>query len=152
MEEGTFGLLTTGIFSYADLVANFNGFRFWNGLRKGQKDPLKGAVANFFSSQQINCNLDLIASIKKREIVRQWVLNRPFDLADYVDGSWNEANNCNRYSDSTIEEKVAARIAQVRPGFQFPAESRACVQAGKKYGSYAKDLLHPRCLSAADSN
>lgn len=29
-ETGKFGYTTTGIFSFADLVANFNGWRFWN--------------------------------------------------------------------------------------------------------------------------
>ena len=29
-EAGKFGYSTTGIFSFADLIANFNGWRFWN--------------------------------------------------------------------------------------------------------------------------
>ena len=152
LEKGSFGYLTTGIYSYADLVANFNGFRFWNGLRKRQRDPLKGVVADFFTSVQVTCSLDLIDSLKKRKIVRKWVLNRPFDIADYIDGSWNEANNCNSYRDPDIAEKVAVRIAEVRPGFQCPAEGRACIQAEKKYGSYAQGLLHPRCLPAAGTH
>lgn len=151
LEKGKFGYLTTGIFSYADLVANFNGYRFWNGLRKRHRDPLKGVVADFFSSPQISCNLDLVSSLKKRKIVRQWILRKPFDLAEYIDGSWSEENNCNSYSDLEIEEKVAARSAEAHPGFLCPAESGVCVQAGKKYGRYAEDLLHPKCLSAGGS-
>ncbi|SDO94818.1 hypothetical protein [Desulforhopalus singaporensis] len=152
LEEGTFGYLTTGIFSYADLVANFNGFRFWNGLRKKTKDPIETVIADFFTSQQISCNFDLFASIKKRKIVRKWVLGKKFDISEYVDGSWNEANNCNRYKDTAIEAKVTARIAEVRPGFLCPEDRTVCMKASKKYDGYAKYLLHPQCLIASHDN
>ncbi len=43
-EAGKFGYATTGVYSYADLVANFNGWRFWNEIVGSRDDPLKGAI------------------------------------------------------------------------------------------------------------
>ena len=45
-EKGVYGFSTTGIFSYADLVANFNGYRFWNRVLKTEKDPISPFYKN----------------------------------------------------------------------------------------------------------
>ena len=61
-EDGKFGYTTTGIFSFSDLVANFNGWRFWNKVLAKENDPLKGAVANFFNRPYVTCEIQIIAS------------------------------------------------------------------------------------------
>jgi hypothetical protein len=149
-ETGKFGYSTTGIFSFADLVANFNGWRFWNKILLKQDDPLQGAIANFFNRPYISCDIQIIASIKNRKIVRAWEYNNQFDLADYIDGAWDEGNNCNSYDTPIIEEKVTSRINHVDPDFHCPLSAEYCMAAQEKYGYYAKYVLHPYCLVAEE--
>lgn len=149
LEEGLYGFMTTGVFSHADLVANFHGYRFWLGLRKTGQDPLKSTLADFFTLARISCNFELFESIKERKVIRRWVLKKPFDIADYVDGTWNEANNCNSYKNEEIFHKVSGRIVDVWPGFHCPADKSVCERGRKRYGRYAKELLHPDCLGVA---
>jgi hypothetical protein len=146
-EAGLFGYTTTGIFSFADLVANLNGWRFWNKVLLRQEDPLKGVIANFFDSPYVSCEIQIIDSIRNRKIIRAWEYNTRFDLADYIDGAWDEGNNCNSYADPMIEEKVNARIKHVDPDFVCPLIAEHCMDAQDKYGYYAKYVLHPYCLT-----
>ena len=145
-EAGKFGYTTTGIFSYADLVANFNGWRFWNKVLLKEDDPLKGFFANLFNQPYVTCDIQFFSSIKNNKIVKAWEYNTKFDLSDYIDGAWDEGNNCNDYEDAEIEEKVTTRVKQVDPDFTYPACPEYCLAAQEKYGSYASLVLHPYCL------
>ena len=145
-EAGKFGYSTTGIFSFADLVANFNGLRFWNKVLLKETDPLKGTFANFFDRPYITCDIQIIDSIKNRKIVKAWEFNTRLDMSYFVDGVWDEGNNCNSYDDPIIEEKVSARIKNVSPDFTCPLITEYCLKAREKYGYYAKYVLHPYCL------
>jgi hypothetical protein len=145
-EAGKFGYATTGIFSFADLTANFNGWRFWNKVLLKENDPLKGVIANFFNRPYITCKIQIFASIKNMKIVKAWKYNTPFDLSDYIDGAWDEGNNCNSYEDPAIEEKVKLRINDVNPDFTCPYLAEYCLASKKKYGYFAKHVLHPSCL------
>ena len=147
-EAGLFGYTTTGIFSYADLTANLNGWRFWNKILLKQDDPLKGVIANFFNRPYVTCEIQIIDSIKNRKIVKAWEYNTRFDLSDYIDGAWDEGNNCNSYADPMIEEKVTTRISNIDPDFDCPFSAGDCSDARDKYGNYAKHVLHPYCLIA----
>lgn len=147
-ESGKFGYTTTGIFSFADLVANFNGWRFWNKVLLKENDPLKGAISNFFNKPYITCEIQIIDSIKNKKIVKAWEYNTRFDLSEYIDGAWDEGNNCNSYEDPVIEEKVTLRIKNVNPEFTYPLITEECLAAQEKYGYYAKYILHPYCLTA----
>jgi hypothetical protein len=146
-EAGKFGYTTTGIFSFSDLAANFNGWRFWNKVLLKENDPLKGAIANFFNRPYITCEIQIIASIKNKKIVKAWESNTRFDLSDYVDGAWDEGNNCNSYEDPVIEGKVTLRINNVNSDFTCPFIAEYCLASQEKYGYYAKHVLHPYCLT-----
>ena len=147
-EAGMYGYTTTGIYSYADLVANLNGWRFWNKVLLKQDDPLKGIIANFFNRPYVTCDIQIIDSIRNRRIIRAWEYNTRFDLSDYIDGAWDEGNNCSSYADPIIEEKVTSRINKVDPDFSCPHNVGHCEDAQKYYGYYAKYVLHPYCLIA----
>lgn len=147
-EAGLFGYTTTGIYSYADLVANFEGWRFWNKVLLKQDDPLKGPLDRLFDRAYVSCDVQLLASIREWRLVRAWEANARFDLSDYISAAWNEAVNCNSYANPVIEAKIRARIDDARPGFTCPADPGACVQARQHYGRYARQLLHPYCLIA----
>jgi hypothetical protein len=145
-EAGMFGYTTTGIFSYADLVANLNGWRFWNKVLLQHDDPLKGVIANIFNRPYVACEIQILDSIRNRKIIRAWEYNTRFELSDYIDGAWDEGNNCNSYADPVIEGKVTSRMKNVDPDFVCPLIPEYCQDAQDKYGYYAKYVLHPYCL------
>ena len=146
-EAGLYGYTTTGIFSYADLVANFHGWRFWNRVLLKQPDPLSGIIDRLFDRPYVTCNIQIIDSFRQLRLVRAWQVNRQFDLGYYIDAMWDEDKNCNSYADPVIEEKVTSRIAEFAPDYVCPADAQACSIANEKYGDYASRLLHPGCLS-----
>ena len=151
-EEGKYGYVTTGIFSYADLVANLNGWRFWNRVLLNEADPLKSWLSRLFDRPYISCDIQIIESIKKLKVIKAWEYNNRFDLSAYVDGAWDESNNCNSYADPIIENKVMTRIKSVDADFSCPYEPAECVQAREKYDRYAKYILHPYCLIAGETD
>lgn len=139
-EEGMFGYKTTGVFSFSDLVADLDGGRFWNKVLLKQDDPLKGVVANFFNRPYALCDIQIMASIKNKKVIKAWELKSRFDLSGYIDGAWDEGNNCNSYEDAVIEEKVTLSIKNVDPDFSCPYITEHCLDAQDKY------VLHPACL------
>lgn len=159
-ERGSFGYTTTGIFSYADLVANFGGMRFWNRILLKNPDPLRDSSETAFNKAYVKCEFKFIKTIaylhqhrwnfKKFKLIKAWQIKRRFDLRDYLDGTWDEGVNCNAYASTDLEEKIANRIQQVDPGFKCPVKPLACLAAQDKYGRYAKKLLHPSCLGYSD--
>ncbi|MEE4279689.1 MAG: hypothetical protein V2I82_14580 [Halieaceae bacterium] len=146
-EAGKYGYATTGIFSFADLVANFNGFRFWRAVLGEDDDPLLGPIGNWFTQPYVVCKTRIIESLRHRKIVKSWVLRREFNISDYIDGAWDEGNNCNSYADPMIEQKVADRIGAVSPSYRCPVQPTQCLSAREKYGGFARHLLHPSCLA-----
>ena len=76
-ERAIFGQLTTGVYSNADLVANYEGYRFYRSLF--EDDIISGKPA-------------ILAWQDGR-----WVVQRPFSWADHVNDYWDEALNINHY-------------------------------------------------------
>ena len=76
-ERAIFGQMTTGSYSNADLVANYEGYRFYRSLFE---DNIIG-------------NKPAILAWKQDH----WVMQRPFDWADHVNDYWDEALNINHY-------------------------------------------------------
>lgn len=115
-ESVYFGAQTTGVFSYADLTANFQGLRFWNRVLARQTDPLSNRVA----SPYVQC---------KNE---RWTLQQTFHWQDYVDNGWNESINCPLFR----SEELLSAIKQ---------QSLRCnVRALplQKYGAWQQRLLN----------
>lgn len=155
-ERGKFGYATTGVFSYADLVANFNGMRFWNRVFLKNKDSLRNAVEAVFDSAYVQCEykfINIFAHLYRKDwdlnefkLVKAWKIQRRFDVREYLDGTWDEGVNCNSYESTDLEAQIATRIQQIDPTFTCPIEPIECLEAQEKYGHYAKKLLHPNCL------
>jgi hypothetical protein len=80
-ERAIFGQLTNGIFSNADLVANYEGHRFYRSLFEDDIIPGKPAILRWENDH--------------------WVIQRPFDWADHVNEYWDEALNVN-YFDAAL--------------------------------------------------
>jgi hypothetical protein len=139
-ERTYFGWLTTGAYSYADLTANFNGMRFWQRLL-GEHDPLLPADA--IAKPYIACRDE------------RWVLQSEFDLDDFVDGAWDEGNNCTQMSteenQALFDEQVARLQRRYLHRYTCPVVPPRCEVARVRYGEYAQRLLHPLCYSAEES-
>ncbi len=75
------GLLTTGVYSYGDLSANFNGMRFWNSLLLQKPDVLE-----LIKEPHVKC------------IDNKWELVKFFNLKDFIDISFDERINRSLYS------------------------------------------------------
>lgn len=86
-ERTIFGLLTSNAFSYADLNANWQGYRFYRDL----------LTTGPFRVGPYGC-------------VEQ---TRPFDWADYVNDAWDEALNPNLYT-RVVGEHVTAWLESHR--------------------------------------
>lgn len=76
-EWAVFGQLSNGNYSNADLVANYEGHRFYRSLFED----------NIVSGKP---------AILRRE-GNSWVLQRPFDWSDHVNEYWDEALNINHF-------------------------------------------------------
>lgn len=72
-EEGWWGLLGTGIKSYADMASNIEGYHFWSDLTEGPNPYY----------QCVN---------------KKWKLVRNFTWSSYVSAAWDEGVNCSSYA------------------------------------------------------
>lgn len=144
-ERGMFGFTTTGIFSYADLATNLDGWRFWNKILLKKPDPLKGLSARLLEQPYIRCEIQILDSIQRFKLVRAWEVQNEFDITDYVNPAWDEGINCNLYANAAIEEKVMTRIHETNPDFSCPTSIRACRWATVRYGEFSNNVLHPAC-------
>jgi hypothetical protein len=127
--------LFTGVFSYADLSANFNGMRFWNDILALRADPMGESKGPYVSCQG-----------------GQFVKVKEIKLADYVD----ETVNCSQLGTKDGAEKVKKALAQLKE--KFPEASYlACDpnssemnQLKQKYGEFSSLILNDRGISKVD--
>jgi hypothetical protein len=88
-EKAIFGQMSTGSYSNADLVANFEGYVFFRSLFEDNVIPGKPAILSWENNG--------------------WVVQRPFDWADHVNEYWDEALNINHY-DGWLYSHMKARL------------------------------------------
>ena len=144
-ERTYFGLLTTGVHSYADLAANFEGMRFWGRVLGRADDPLDTGWRS--RRPYVTCRRRFWLAGERR-----WQLARGIDLADYVSPAWDEAVNCCSYRNEKIEALVRARIDELSRAdnvdYACPLDPGGCARARERFGEWAPRLLHPTCLAA----
>jgi len=147
-ERTWFGLYTTGVSSRADLVADFEGMRFWMNLTGRVPDPLD--ERRFGRRPYVKCNRGWTLLGKKK-----WRVAHDVAIERYIGPVWDEAVNCSSYRNAQIAAKVAARIEEQSAAdgtdYMCPIDADACAAARKRYGAYAERLLHPACLAAEAS-
>lgn len=88
-ERALFGQMMTGSYSNADLVANYEGHRFYHSLFEDEVVPGKPAILSWADSG--------------------WTIQREFDFADHVNVYWDEALNINHY-DSLLYPHMEERF------------------------------------------
>lgn len=84
-ELGMDGFIGSGVYSYSDLSANYQGLRFWRELLDGPTPYVACDGAMF---------------VQKRE----------FTWRDYVSPAWDEALNCSKYVSHSMRASVESRI------------------------------------------
>ncbi|GAB6095297.1 hypothetical protein JCM14469_15490 [Desulfatiferula olefinivorans] len=89
-----YGVLTTGVFSHADLAANLNGMRFYNALLGNGDDPL----TKHRPEPYVKC------------LNRTWERVRDFDWKDYVDAAWDEGVNFNYFRNEALLRFALSRM------------------------------------------
>lgn len=99
-ERALFGQATTGVYSNADLVANYEGYRFYRSLFEDGVIPGRPAILRWEDDR--------------------WVIQRLFTWADHVNDYWDEALNVNHF-DSLLHPHMKERLMQFCPDyFQEP--------------------------------
>lgn len=95
-ERGIFGSLTTGSFSNADLVSNYEGYRFYRSLFENDIVADKPAILRWTEDG--------------------WVIQREFDWSDHVNEYWDEALNVNHY-DYFLRKRMLNRLRKFCPQY-----------------------------------
>ncbi len=93
-ERAIFGRMTTGSYSNADLVANYEGHRFYRSLFEDDIVPGKPAILRWEDGR--------------------WIVQRPFDWADHVNEYWDEALNINHY-DALLYKHMHKKLVAMCP-------------------------------------
>lgn len=134
IEKRHYGLWTTGVYSYADLVANYLGMKFYSELSdKYQKTRLR---ETYFKCED-----------------GKWVKNtkRLFDWREYMTAALDEGINCTSYgTHKSFAQKIAEKIGLLeqkhKKPYQCPIDLKKCQQIAKEFAKYKKELISPLCL------
>jgi len=141
-ERTYFGWLTTGIYSFADLTVNFEGMRFWLRVLGQERDPINNGF--FMNRPYVRCSRYFW------EKKSRWRKNRSFTLSSFLNGLWDEANNCSKYRNERIarlvEDQVTKQEEMTHEDLSCPLNPRECKKGLKLYEEFAPRLLHPSCL------
>ena len=116
-EAGAWGMTAAGVYSYADIASNDDGFRFWNDLVDGPQ-PIFRCENN------------------------RWKFSGSFRFQDYISPAWDEAYNCSDFKSNIaplIEEEIK------KTGISCPISKSVCRDLSARLGAKAKWLLSPRC-------
>jgi hypothetical protein len=123
--------LATGVFSYADLSANFNGMRFWNHVLQKREDVLGDNFGPYIACQN-----------------NKWEQVKEIDFTHYFDSSMDEAINCSKFPTKKTAKKYADNVAKVMKGNTLydsencPIDHQKLNQMEEKYGEFSKWIIN----------
>ena len=120
-ERAVFGRLTTGSYSNADLVANYEGYRFYRSLFDDSIIPGKRAILSWEDGG--------------------WVIQRDFDWADHVNEYWDEALNVNHF-DALLYKHMHGRLIGYCPQYWAEPDRYAIVEEEPLIERYAHLQLY----------
>ena len=124
-EKTIFGgnILATGVFSYADLAANFNGMRFWNHMLQLRPDILGDNHGPYISCQD-----------------NQFVQVKKIDFRHYIDESMDESINCSKFARKKSAKKFLKRVEAL--GYSCPMDPDKLEMMKEKYGEFSKWIIN----------
>lgn len=125
--------LATGVFSYADLSANFNGMRFWNHILQKREDVMGDNFGPY-----ITCGNG-----------SKWEQVKDIDFTHYFDASHDEAINCSKFPTKKTAKKYAKVVQQLGSEKTHyvgiagcPIDPNSLEAMKQKYGKFAKYILN----------
>jgi len=101
-EREIFGQMTTGVYSNADLVANYEGYLFYRSLFEDNIIPGKPAILAWQDGH--------------------WIIQRLFTFADHVNAYWDEALNISHF-DKWLYPYMKPRLTTFCPDYLAAPES-----------------------------
>lgn len=125
LERYQLGATMTGVYSYGDLAANFNGMRFWNHILQKNSDVLGEDLGPY-----ISC------------VDNKWVQVAEINWENYIDISWDEANNCSAFRKKRTARKISKRMEKL--GLTCPLDPDAIKSTSLKYGDHAKFIINSK--------
>ena len=136
-ENNYYGKKSTGIISYGDLAANYEGLLFWKDIYNEKKSE-----NSYFSCWN-----------------GQWKQTRNFNWSDYASSAWDEAINCSKYDEDTeIKKHVESKLKALTDShknrkiknivFACPMSVGECMRLKTKYGKIKDSILGPDCINA----
>ena len=129
-ERAIFGQLSNGIFSNADLVANYEGHRFYRSLFEDGIIEGKPSILRWEDDH--------------------WVIQREFDWADHVNEYWDEALNVN-YFDASLYKHMHKRLISFCPDYWKEPSLYTIVNEQRLKKRYAHLGLHDNSQLRLDS-
>ena len=124
------GKWTGGIYSYADLSANYDGYFFW-------KDIL-GTPQDRHQSKYFDCEKGL------------WRLKKPIDLADYVSPAWDEGMNCNDFRTEGMAQGIDVTIVELEQKnhkrYHCPVFPEKVSEMIVRYADQSSWVIQPKIL------
>jgi hypothetical protein len=128
-ENGILGSVTTGVISYGDMTAEFNGMRFWNDILANYPD-----ILNVENGPYVKCSMN------------RWIKIKAIDFSVYVDDGWDEGINCSRFRTTKILEKVKASVKKLELktdiNYTCPIIKESSTALNVKYGFFSKYLIN----------
>jgi hypothetical protein len=122
--------LATGVFSYADLAANFNGMRFWNHVLAKRQDIMGKQLGPY-----LKCDAG------------KWVQLKKIDFTKYFDASTDEGINCAKYASKKSAKKVRKQIQALNEAdpdhtYACPMVPAKLEEMKAKYGKFSKWIIN----------
>lgn len=126
--------LATGVFSYADLSANFNGMRFWNHILLQRVDIL---------GPQFNLGPYVVCKNNKFEINE----TTKIDFTKYFDASYDESINCSKFANSNALEKFNRSLNSLNLNestniYKCPMDKTLLSAMVEKYGDFSIHFIN----------
>ena len=139
LEDSLFGSKSTGVAAYGDLVANFQGVRFWIHLLGRGFDglPLADPLTGAGGEPLVRCSP-----------AGEWVRARDPDIRDYLDPAWDEALNCSRLRSTVLLDQVLRRIEvlaredELGRAYDCPVDGQLIAEAASGYGRFADRVIN----------
>ncbi|MCO4794903.1 MAG: hypothetical protein KC493_14380 [Bacteriovoracaceae bacterium] len=132
-ETGYMGAMTTGVMAYADMVANFNGMRFWNHVLAENEDVM-GSEEKYNHGPYVACDNN------------KWVKVKDIDWIKYIDHAWDEGINCSKFRTKKMTKSVKKYIRTLElkeeRRFTCPIYPKKLEVVTKKYTKFLKWLIN----------
>jgi hypothetical protein len=129
-ENGILGKYSSGVISFGDMTAEFNGMRFWNHILAKNPDI-------------IGINLGPYVKCENKS---RWVKVKDIDFSQYVDAAWDESLNCSMFRTQEMLDNVKQRLKKLEDvtgkNYSCPMNREVITNILPKYGPYSEKIIN----------